>query len=400
MLKINGKYNEAIIYASHIEESTKEQIKKLLDQEFVKGLNVRIMPDCHTGAGCVIGTTMNIIDKIVPNLVGVDIGCGMLCVRLGKININLKEIDEFIRKHIPSGQHSYEVNQKVEANILDLKCLKEIRNFEYHYKTMGTLGGGNHFIEIDKDEDKNLYLIIHSGSRNIGKQIADIYQKKAILYHNSNNRLSKRVKEVISECKSKKLECEIENRILNLKKNTILLPEELCYLENELFDNYIHDMNIAQKYASENRIKIAMKILNFLKVENYSYFETVHNYLNMNDMILRKGAIAAYKGEEVLIPINMRDGCIIAKGKSCEAYNYSAPHGAGRLLSRTEAKREVKLEDFITAMEGIYTTSINASTIDESPFAYKSINDIINNIEETVEIIKIIKPIYNYKDIE
>lgn len=402
MMKIRGKYNEAIVYTDLVDNATYAQVERLLDQEFTDGMQIRIMPDCHAGSGCVIGTTMTIKDKVVPNLVGVDIGCGMLCINLGNINLDLQKLDDFIHKNIPAGMN---VNEKIvatQAKIEDLKCYEKLKNKTYLKQSIGSLGGGNHFIEVDIANDGTKFLIIHSGSRNLGKQVAEIYQNKAIEYH-TNKLFNKReeINKVIEEYKKEGRQKEIQTRIKEIEKMEIQLdmPKELCYLEGNLFDEYIYDMDICQKFAVANRKEIAKRILKFLglKFSKVDYFETIHNYINMEDMILRKGAIAAYEDEMVLIPINMRDGCILAKGKSNPDYNYSAPHGAGRILSRHTAAQKIALEDYIESMKGIYTTSVNKKTIDESPFAYKPIESIIENIGDTVDIIEVIKPIYNFK---
>lgn len=372
MFVIKGRFNEAVVYANNIDSETKTQIKHLLDQEFVKNSIIRIMPDCHAGIGCVIGTTMTITDKIVPNLVGVDIGCGMLTIKLGKIDIIYKNLDNFIRQNIPAGLKVHSKVQPLDVNIKKMKCFDELDRPEYYFQSVGTLGSGNHFIEIGVDDFDNKYLIIHSGSRHLGHQVAQYYQRKAKKY--------------------------IEQQYL--KRNIpSLIPKDLCYLEGKDYQDYLHDMNICQQYASENRYRMAKKILNYLNlsIKNLDHFETIHNYINLKDMILRKGAISAYRGERVLIPINMKDGSIIAIGKGNKEYNYSAPHGAGRIISRRLAKQVLSLEKFERVMEGIYTTSISKDTLDEAPFVYKPMEEILENIQDTVEVLQIIKPVYNFK---
>lgn len=372
MFVIKGRFNEAVVYANNIDSETKTQIKHLLDQEFVKNSIIRIMPDCHAGIGCVIGTTMTITDKIVPNLVGVDIGCGMLTIKLGKIDIIYKNLDNFIRQNIPAGLKVHSKVQPLDVNIKKMKCFDELDRPEYYFQSVETLGSGNHFIEIGVDDFDNKYLIIHSGSRHLGHQVAQYYQRKAKKY--------------------------IEQQYL--KRNIpSLIPKDLCYLEGKDYQDYLHDMNICQQYASENRYRMAKKILNYLNlsIKNLDHFETIHNYINLKDMILRKGAISAYRGERVLIPINMKDGSIIAIGKGNKEYNYSAPHGAGRIISRRQAKQVLSLEKFERVMEGIYTTSISKDTLDEAPFVYKPMEEILENIQDTVEVLQIIKPVYNFK---
>lgn len=396
-MEIKGKYGTAIVYASVVDETTKTQIKNLMDQKFTKDLNVRIMADCHAGTGCVIGTTMNINDCVVPNLVGVDIGCGMLTVKLGKMDIDLVKLDRFVRKKIPSGLETYSEEQKMVIDIEKLKCYEHLANKSRHKKSMGTLGGGNHFIEIDKDDEENLYLVIHTGSRNLGKQVCEYYTKRAkddYLFSKRNN-----IRSLINRYKRLNKEEKIQEGIEKLMNKYNSIDFDLLPVYGKTFEDYMFDMDICQKFAWENREAIATKIMEFLdlKLSDFKFFHTIHNYINMEDRILRKGSISAYIGEEVLIPINMRDGSIVARGKSNTEYNYSAPHGAGRILSRSKAFESVTLTEFKKAMEGIYSTSVQESTIDESPFAYKSIDDIIPNILPTVDIIKIIKPIYNFK---
>lgn len=399
---VKGRYGKAIIHADIFDEVTKAQVSTLVNQRFTKDLKIRIMPDCHAGAGCVIGTTMTIKDKIVPNLVGVDIGCGMLCVRLGKIDIDLKALDEFIHNNIPAGQKANKEITPIDINIEDMICYKQLNNPKYIKKSIGSLGGGNHFIEIDVSNDNEKYLVIHTGSRNLGKQVAEIYQNRAIEYH-ENKIVNKKtlIEKIIKKYRSKGREREIQRKIAEIKSMKIELgiPRELCYLEGKDFKNYMHDMHYSQEYAKANRFEIAKRILRYLNLDinKLFHFETVHNYINMNDSILRKGAISAYKNEIVLIPINMRDGCIIARGRSNKDFNYSAPHGAGRIMSRNQAFKNITLSDYKKSMEGIYSSTVTKHTLDEAPMAYKPIRSIIKNISDTVDIVGIIKPIYSFK---
>lgn len=405
MMTIYGKYTNAIVYADILDDKTKEQIKLLVDQDFMKDLKVRIMADCHAGAGCVIGTTLEIKDKIVPNLVGVDIGCGMLCVNLGKIQIDFEELDNFIHNNIPAGMNVNEDITKANVVLEDLKCINKINKITYLKKSLGSLGGGNHFIEIDVNSKDEYYLVIHTGSRNLGKQVAEIYQNKAIQYHEDRLFNKKEaINKVVTEYKKTGRQKEIKAEIQKISQMCIQLsmPKELCYLEGSDFNDYMYDMEMCQKFATENRIEIARRITNHLglNIDELDKFETIHNYINMNDKILRKGSISAYENEIVLIPMNMRDGCIIAKGKSNSDYNYSAPHGAGRVMSRGEAFRTLTVENFKKSMEGIYTTTANETTLDESPFVYKPMESILNNIKDTVDVLEIIKPVYNFKSAE
>ena len=400
------------IFTTDIEQEAIKQIDELLEQEPFKNCKVRIMPDVHSGKGCVIGFTADLGNKIIPNIVGVDIGCGMLCVELGNIDLNLEKLDKIINEFIPAERNIREKEIFKLGNIEKLHCFRELKETNKFNKAIGTLGGGNHFIEIDIDDEKNKYLVIHTGSRNLGKQVAEYYQNLAIElcsgkeeFHNKKYKLIETYKKQGKKLEIQKAIKELEKEYKNNKPN---LPKDLCYLEGKYRDMYLHDMKICQEYASLNRLQIAKEILmNYFQLTyapeiDYppimnNRFETIHNYISFEDNIVRKGAISAHKGEKVIIPINMRDGSIIAIGKGNNDWNQSAPHGAGRIMSRMKAKNIFQLEDFVKSMEGIYTTSISEETIDEAPFVYKPIQEIIDNIQDTVEILKIIKPIYNFK---
>lgn len=405
MITLNGKYNTAKVFIDNMEETAISQIIELCNQEFVEGSQIRIMPDVHAGAGCTIGTTMTIQDKIVPNLVGVDIGCGMICITLKNVKLNLPEIDKFIRNNIP---HGHGINKEPQVNFKDninnLLCLRELHKSTTEFNlALGSLGGGNHFIEINEDGNGDRYLVIHSGSRNMGLQIANYYQDRAFDYHNGiDNEFETEKRELIKEYKLTNKRNQIPNAIDVLKKKhkrISSIPKALCYLEGQLTKDYLHDLNIAQQYAKLNRETMAKKIIDFIGLnfdQQYS-FQTIHNYIDLDYMILRKGAVSAKGGELLIIPINMRDGSLLCMGKGNPDWNFSAPHGAGRLMSRTTAKELINMEDFTNSMQGIYSTSVNQNTLDESPMAYKPIQEIINNIKDTVKIIDIIKPIYNFK---
>lgn len=388
------------IFTNNIEQSAKEQIDLLLEQEAFKNCKVRIMPDVHAGAGCVIGFTGNLGDKVIPNIVGVDIGCGMLCVELGNIDIDLEKLDEIIRQYIPSGMNVHE--QKVKSyDFTQLYCYKELKNKDgWLEKSLGSLGGGNHFIEIDKDDDDNKYLVIHTGSRNLGKQVAEIYQNKAIKYCSYKKEMQEEKNNIIKQYKEQGREKEIQEALIKINNKyngKTKLPKDLCYLEGKDREDYLHDMKLCQEFAVLNRDYIAYKICKELSVLCNNYFHTIHNYINFEDNIVRKGSISAKKGEKVIIPMNMRDGCIIGIGKGNEDWNYSAPHGAGRTMSRNIARQTLNMEDYKNSMNGIYTTSVNEETIDEAPMVYKPMEEIIEHIKDTVEVEKIIKPIYNFK---
>ena len=396
MIILNGKYNTAKVFTDIVDNTAIAQIIELCDQPMSEGASIRIMPDVHAGAGCTIGTTMTITDKVVPNLVGVDIGCGMETVKLKEKHIELQKLDKLIYEKIPSG---FAVRTKPHryADKLDLTqlyCYDRI-NHDRALCSIGTLGGGNHFIEADKGEDGSIYIIIHSGSRHLGVETAKCYQEKAFL-NLARNRED--VKSLIEMYKKTGREKKIEEAIKKLKNTgKIGIPKHLSYCEGELFEQYIHDMKIVQQFAMINRQAMMDEIIKGMHLHVEEQFTTIHNYIDTDTMILRKGAVSAQAGEKLLIPINMRDGSLICTGKGNPDWNYSAPHGAGRLMSRSEAKQSFTVSEFKKQMDGIYTTSVNAGTLDECPMAYKSLNDIVDNIVDTVEINEVIKPIYNFK---
>lgn len=414
MIEVKGKYGSANIRCDIVDQETISQVISILNSEISENGNVQIMPDCHKGSGCVIGTTLRINNKVCPNIVGVDIGCGMLTINLGKVEIDFKKFDEIVHT-IPSGFEIFnDINNtdyKIsEAIVNKLHCINNLDNKERLIKSLGSLGGGNHFIELDKDECGNIYLVIHSGSRSLGLQVCNYYQKLAINRLNDHN---KEIDEIINNLKNEGKEACIEFELKKYKANIVKVIDEMAYLEGNDLLSYLDDMKLCQEFASRNRILMANTILT--KYFGYSYklsfqnnkiiasrpivevFETVHNYINFKDNILRKGAVSAHKGEKLIIPMNMRDGSLICIGLGNENWNYSAPHGAGRLMSRSEAKEKISLDDFKSSMDGIYSTTINSSTIDESAFAYKPMESIIENISDTVNIISVIKPIYNFK---
>ncbi len=390
------------IFADLVETEAVAQINKLIEQDAFKDCKIRVMPDVHTGVGCVIGFTADLGEKVIPNIVGVDIGCGMLTVDLGKQDIDLGKIDNIIRNNIPYGKNVHEGRLVKFDKLKELYCYRDLKDTKRIEKSVGTLGGGNHFIEIDVDDNGNKYLIIHSGSRNLGNQVALYYQNLAIDLISGKDELFAKQKELIEEYKSSGRKKEIQSAIKEMNKEfqskELNIPKELCYLEGEYREKYLHDMKICQEYASLNRRHMASLILdNYTNLKARASFETVHNYIDHKSNIVRKGAISAKKGEKLLIPINMKDGCILGIGKGNEDWNFSAPHGAGRLMSRTKAKELLNIEEYQSSMSGIYSTCVNKSTIDESPMAYKPIESIIDNIKDTVEIISVIKPIYNFK---
>ena len=390
MIELKAKFNNAKVFTDNIDAETISQIMLLLNQEFAKDNKIRIMPDTHAGSGCVIGTTMTIKDKIVPNLVGVDIGCGMHAVKLKEKEIDLSALDEVIEKYIPSGANIHELM----ASPYDLDDIIAPIDKERARRSIGTLGGGNHFIEVNRDSEGYLWLVIHTGSRHLGIEICKHYQDLA--YKTLKGR-GDVVKDIIEKLKAEGRQREIESATKTIKEKEITIPKDLCYLEGDNFKNYIHDMNLAQKYALTNRMHIADGIMRLLFLHEEERFDTIHNYIDIDNMILRKGAISAQAGEKVIIPMNMRDGSLICVGKGNPDWNYSAPHGAGRVMSRSKAKETINMHDFKDSMKDIYSTSVVESTIDEAPMAYKPMDEIIENIKDTVDVIDIIKPIYNFK---
>lgn len=397
MFEIKGKMNTAICYAKVVEDEAIEQIRRMCDYEFTEGSRIRIMPDVHAGKGCTIGTTMTVTDKAVPNIVGVDIGCGMYTVNLGKGDIDFEKLDEAAH-FVPSGMNVWEGRQE-RFDLTELRCYRSLKDTKRLERSLGTLGGGNHFIEVDRAADGTNYLVIHSGSRNLGKQVAEIYQQLAIDLNKGKETYFKERDAIIREYKAAGRRKEIQTALeaISWKKREATMPEDLCFLYGSYLEDYLADVEICQTFAKRNREKIAEVLLERTDMSGTDSFHTIHNYIDTEEMILRKGAIAAHEGEKVLIPINMRDGSVLAVGKGNPEWNYSAPHGAGRIMSRKKAMANLNLDDYKHEMEGIYTTSVNEATLDEAPMAYKSLEDIIDVIKESVIVIDVMKPIYNFK---
>ena len=397
MIEIKGQVNTAICFAKVIEDEAIEQIRRMCDYEFTEGSRIRIMPDVHAGKGCTIGTTMTVKDKAVPNIVGVDIGCGMYTVNLGKVEINMEQMDAAAH-FIPSGLNVWE-GRKERFDLLGLRCYRGLKDTRRLERSLGTLGGGNHFIEIDQAADGTKYLVIHSGSRNLGKQVAEFYQRLAIDLNKGKEEYFAKRDALIAEYKAAGRRSEIQAALKELKwqSREATIPEDLCFVYGQYLEDYLHDVEICQRFARRSRELMAEIVLQQLGLEAVDAFHTIHNYIDTDEMILRKGAIAAHEGEKVLIPINMRDGSVLAVGKGNPDWNFSAPHGAGRIMSRTAAKERLDLDEYRREMEGIYTTSVNEATLDEAPMAYKSLADIIDVIGESVDIIEVLKPIYNFK---
>ena len=397
MLEVKGKYNSAKIFTDVVDEASVAQVIELCNQPFTAKSRIRMMPDIHAGAGCTVGTTMTITDKVVPNLVGVDIGCGMETVHLREQHLELQKLDKLIRAKIPSG---FSIREKAhryfdEIDLTELYCYRQINPLRAE-KSLGTLGGGNHFIEVDRDDEGGLYLVIHSGSRNLGLEVAAWYQNEAYQRLNKSSKSDEAA--LIAKLKSEGRDKEIQKAIRKLKNTKqTSIPKPLAYAEGELFEQYIHDMRIIQRFAVLNRRAIADDILKGMGLHAQDSFTTIHNYIDTDAMVLRKGAVSAKAGERLLIPINMRDGSLICIGRGNEDWNCSAPHGAGRLMSRSQAKQSFTVSEFKHQMDGIYTTSVGKATLDECPMAYKRMEDIVSNIGETVRIERIIRPVYNFK---
>ena len=399
MFEIKGKINTALCFAKIVEDEAIEQIRRMCDFELTEGSRIRIMPDVHVGKGCTIGTTMTVNERACPNIVGVDIGCGMYTVRLAEKELDFEKIDEAAH-FIPSGMNTWE--GRIERfDLTGLKCYRSLRDTRRLERSLGTLGGGNHFIEIDRASNGTFYLVIHSGSRNLGKQAAEIYQQLAIDIHSGKEDYFRKREEIIRTYKEQGRRREIQTELKKLEKEYGAkepdVPEDLCWLYGSFLNDYLHDVEICQLFAKRNREKLAEILLERTGLTAVDSFHTIHNYIDTDEMILRKGAIAARKGEKVLIPINMRDGSVIALGKGNPEWNFSAPHGAGRIMSRSKARETINIEEYKSAMKGIYTTSVNEHTVDEAPMAYKSIDDIIDVIRDSVDIIDIMKPVYNFK---
>lgn len=400
MITIKGNCNTAICYTPRLEDTAAEQIQSVCDQAAFSDCKIRIMPDVHAGKGCTIGTTMTITDKIVPGMVGVDIGCGMETVQLDTSELDFARLDKCIRGNIPSG---FEVRNRPHklADDIALQKLRCFRHINHHraIHSIGTLGGGNHFIEIDKGDDGAIYLVVHSGSRHLGCEVAEYYQTEG--YKSLCGNADIQLNEVIAKLKEDGKEKEIQNTIKTLKEQTaISVPKDLAYVEGVLFDDYIHDMKIVQHYAVLNRKAMVDTILVGLRLSAVEEFTTIHNYIDTDAMILRKGSVSANAGEKLLIPINMRDGSLICVGRGNPDWNFSAPHGAGRLMSRAKAFRDLSMEQYQTEMGGIYSTCVVPDTLDESPMAYKSMSEIMGQIEPTAEIVSKIRPLYNFKAAE
>jgi len=397
MTEIKGAFNAAVAYTDALDENARSQLEALCNQPHFQGLKIRVMPDVHAGKGCTIGTTMTIRDRVVPNMVGVDIGCGMETVRLEEKQIDFDRLDQIIRRHVPSGRDvrgdAHPFNREIDLGQLRAGGVLQLDRAR---RSIGTLGGGNHFIEVDRDGEGNLYLVVHSGSRHLGTEIAEWYQQEGYRALCGSSRAQ--AEQLIRELKRQGRRQEIDRRVREAKEcRESPLPREMAYVEGALFDDYIHDMRITQRFAALNRRAMVDVILREARLTAADSFTTVHNYIDTESMILRKGAVSAQKGERLLIPINMRDGALLCVGKGNDDWNRSAPHGAGRLMSRADAKRRLSLEQFRREMEGVYSTTVDKDTLDESPMAYKDMDDILRNIGPTAEVVQVLKPAYNFK---
>ena len=400
MIEIKGKYNTAVCYTPALEATAREQIQTVCDQEAFAGCRIRIMPDVHAGKGCTIGTTMTIRDRVVPGMVGVDIGCGMETVRLAEKEIDFAKLDALIRKEIPCGQNirreEHPLNE--EINLYQLKCAPYV-SIPRAKRSIGTLGGGNHFIEVDRGENGDLYLVVHSGSRHLGRQVCEYYQDQGrfAMWGGARHQID----ELIAEYRAAGRWKEIQSAVSELRReHPISIPKDLAYVEGSLFEDYIHDMHLTQHFAVLNRKAMTDVILRGMSLTKLEEFTTVHNYIDTEKMILRKGSVSAEAGEKLLIPINMRDGSLICIGKGNEEWNCSAPHGAGRLMSRKQAFSQLSMEEYAAEMEGIWSSCVVKDTLDESPMAYKSMDEIVSEIGPTAEIAERIRPVYNFKAAE
>ncbi len=401
MVEVKGKYNTAICFTPELSDNAAEQIRAVCDQEFFKDSKIRIMPDVHVGMGCTIGTTMTITDKVVPGMVGVDIGCGMETVRILATSVNFEKLDNLIRSSIPSGRdvHKKPHPYSDRIDMANLRCADHV-NLDRARKSIGTLGGGNHFIEVGRGtKSGDIYLVVHSGSRHLGLQVANYYQNQGrkALWGGADYQLEETVRQLKAEGREK----EIESTLKKLKaERKLSIPRDLAYVEGKLFHDYIHDMHLTQQFAALNRQAMIEIILSGMQWKAEESFTTIHNYIETETMILRKGAVSAKAGQKFLIPINMRDGSLICVGKGNPDWNYSAPHGAGRLMSRREAMTALSMDDFRKSMSGIFTTSVNIQTLDEAPMAYKSMQEIVEGIGPTADIVERIAPLYNFKAAE
>ena len=397
MIEIQGKYNSAKIFTKVVDDASLAQVRLLCDQSFTAGSRIRLMPDIHAGAGCTIGTTMTITDRVVPNLVGVDIGCGMETVRLRETRLELQKLDKLIQAQIPSGfdiratPHPY----LEQIDLSSLCCARHV-DLRRAERSIGTLGGGNHFIEVDRDEEGALYLVVHSGSRHLGVEVAKYYQEAGYKALSSPDKAD--VDALIARLKAEGREQDIQQELSRLKASASTdIPRALAYVSGELFTQYIHDMKLVQQFAALNRQAMVREIVRGMKLHIEEQFTTIHNYIDTDQMILRKGAVSAAAGEQLLIPINMRDGSLLCRGKGNPDWNFSAPHGAGRLMSRAQARQSFTVSAFKKEMADVYTTTVGKATLDECPMAYKDMKDILDNIGPTAEVEKIIRPIYNFK---
>ena len=405
------------IFTDRVDDNAIEQLRQLLAIDVFSDKKIRIMPDVHAGAGCVIGLTGNLGDKVIPNIVGVDIGCGMRVLKLGKITrIDFHAFNKHIMANVPSGMNvreekkgfrqlvgeEMEIYREAKQLVASMHCYRQLKASDRINKAIGTLGGGNHFIEFDRDDRGNLYLVIHTGSRNLGKQVAEIYQKLAIKHLTEGaDEFDNLIKQTIADYKAAGRRSEIQSVIKQMckaqQKAEPKLPAGLCYVEGVTREQYLHDMRLCQQWASLNRRLIGLLLVKFFKgVSVLDEFETIHNYIS-DDNIIRKGAISAQYGERCIIPLNMRDGSLICIGKGNDDWNCSAPHGAGRVLSRAEAYRKISMDEFFASMKGIYSESVNEFTRDESPMVYKPASEIISSIGDTVDIESIVRPIFNFK---
>ena len=404
MFELKGKYAEAKVFTDDIEEAALAQIMNLLNQPFAKDANLRFMPDVHAGKGCTIGTTMRITDMVCPNLVGVDIGCGMFVVELPEPVADMAELDRIIHEYVPAGMSVHE-KAVADFDLTQLVCYDRLKSPDYLVNSIGTLGGGNHFIEIDETADGGHYLVIHTGSRNLGKQVCELYmdiaQNKMKFGREELNLACRQLTEDLKKAgREREIAAELKKLKESYHEKYSLQDKDLAVITGQDLEDYLHDMKICQAYAAKNREMIAQTILTHLfgiSLKDVTHWQCIHNYIDVDNRILRKGSISAQKGEMVIIPLNMRDGCIIGKGKGNPDWNFSGPHGAGRKMSRAEAKKTLSVDDFRDTMSGIFSTTVGQSTLDEAPGAYKNAEEIVEYVTDSVEVLQVVKPVYNFK---
>jgi len=398
MIKLKGIYDDAIIYASDVEQEALDQIQSIIDNPVSQGANTRIMPDVHAGAGICIGYTAKLTDRVVPYFIGVDIGCGMRVAYLDveTDSIDFDRLDKVIRRNVPSGFSIRKYPSKLvnQIDLSNLKCFSHLKNINKFYRAVGTLGGGNHFIEVNVDENGQVYLVVHTGSRNLGKQVADYYQNLAYEQRMKEGAIDK--DKIILHYRQMGRHAEIEDVLKNLPP--VIIDKNTAYLEEQSRDDYLHDMGICQRYSTLNRRAIINSIAVGMRWKINKEIETLHNYIDLEYGYIRKGAVSAKLDETLIIPMNMSYGSVLCRGLGNPEWNYSAPHGSGRKMSRKNARKNINMESYEDSMKDVFSTCVSKETLDEAPMAYKDPKVIIEDMKNTVEVLHHLRPIYNYKD--